>query len=189
MGVSSFDEREREMIQHIQNIQSVQSVQSVQHVQYMETTADVIWFRLAIWFFIISLFANLSSLFFGRMKSGGRSGGRRGQGRMSFDINWFSFVFPNSALVTATFAVGKAFRVRSIQRLGLVLAVVLLVVWFSVVGFLLRALWLRDVLWSNDDDDDGDIDDVDGHGHGLARVRADDEDGMRGHRTTTENLA
>jgi len=51
-----------------------------------------------------------------------------------FDMTWFSFVFPNTALVTATLAIGRSLEARAVQVFGYVLLafvtiVLLLKIW------------------------------------------------------------
>lgn len=72
-------------------------------------------------------------------------------------MTWFSFVFPNTALVTATFAVGKAFGSRAIQTIGCVMAPILILVWFFVFGMMIWAIFLKQILWpqKGEDKDEG----------------------------------
>lgn len=74
-----------------------------------------IW-GLALWFFFISAGAHWSCV---------------GRDRMHFTMTWYSYVFPNTALVTSTFAVGRAFNSRAIQIIGCVMTPILVGVWFS----------------------------------------------------------
>lgn len=70
---------------------------------------------------------------------------------------WFSFVFPNTALVTATFAIGGAFSSRIINIIGCVLTVLLFITYFFVVFMMIRAIKLRHILWpqKGEDRDEG----------------------------------
>lgn len=72
-------------------------------------------------------------------------------------MTWFSFVFPNTALVTATFAVGKAFNSYPIQVLGCAMTCLLLLLWMFVVGTMIRAIILHEILWpqKGEDRDEG----------------------------------
>jgi hypothetical protein len=63
-----------------------------------------------------------------------------------------SFIFPNTALITATAQIGKAFQSHAIQIFGTVIAVMLVVVWLGVLFLLVRALVLRRILWPGDVD-------------------------------------
>ncbi|KAI4176302.1 MAG: hypothetical protein LQ343_001040 [Gyalolechia ehrenbergii] len=101
-----------------------------------------IW-GLAFWFFLVSAGAHWSCV--------------RPQEGFTFGMPWFSFIFPNTALITATFAVGKAFQSRGIQITGCVMTVFLLIAWFMVVGLMLRAIRLKQILWpqTGEDKDEG----------------------------------
>lgn len=72
-------------------------------------------------------------------------------------MTWYSFVFPNTALVTATFAVGKAFGSRTVQIIGCVMTVVLMIVWIFVFSMMIRAIFLKQILWpqKGEDRDEG----------------------------------
>ena len=100
-----------------------------------------IW-GLALWFFLISVGAHWSCI------------GRR---QLTFAMSWFSFVFPNTALITATFAIGKAFNIRAIKIIGCVLTPILIIVWIVVVIMMVRAIILKQILWpqKGEDRDEG----------------------------------
>lgn len=72
-------------------------------------------------------------------------------------MTWYSFVFPNTALVTATFAVGKAFNSKAIDILGCVMTVALVIAWFIVFGMMVRAIKQKHILWPQrgEDKDEG----------------------------------
>lgn len=72
---------------------------------------------------------------------------------MTFSMTWFSFVFPNTALVTATFAIGKAFESPTIQLIGCVMTSLLIIVWFLVFGMMIRAIILKQILWPQKGED------------------------------------
>ncbi|KAL8728349.1 MAG: hypothetical protein Q9166_005492 [cf. Caloplaca sp. 2 TL-2023] len=101
-----------------------------------------IW-GLALWFFFVSVGAHWSCA--------------RQDGHFAFGMTWFSFVFPNTALNTATFAVGKAFQSRAIQVVGCVMTVILLITWFLVFGMMIRAIAQKQILWpqKGEDKDEG----------------------------------
>ena len=96
-----------------------------------------IW-GLAFWFFFVSIGAHWSCV------------ERR---QLTFAMNWFSFVFPNTALITATFAIGKAFNARAIQIIGCVLTPILILVWIIVFIMMVRAVILKQILWPQMDED------------------------------------
>lgn len=68
-------------------------------------------------------------------------------------MNWFSFVFPNTALITATFAVAKAFNSPPIAITGCAMTCLLVLVWLFVVFMMFRAIYLHQILWPEKDED------------------------------------
>lgn len=100
-----------------------------------------IW-GLAFWFFLISVGAHWSCV---------------GRDKMTFAMTWYSFVFPNTALITATFAIGKAFNAKAIQILGCVMTPLLIITWLYVVVMMIRAIYLKQILWpqKGEDRDEG----------------------------------
>lgn len=77
---------------------------------------------------------------------------RRVERRLPFQITWFSFVFPNTALVTATEALGQAFASDALRITGCVLAALLVAVWALLVVVMIRSLWRKELLWPKDED-------------------------------------
>jgi len=91
---------------------------------------------LSLWFFIVSV-GSLWKVIWPKKK-------------MSFQMTWWSFVFPNTALITATTSLGKVFQNRGLQVSGCVMAACLIVVWFIVFGSMIRSLYQRELLWPKD---------------------------------------
>ncbi|KAF2665838.1 hypothetical protein BT63DRAFT_428785 [Microthyrium microscopicum] len=95
--------------------------------------------RLAFWFFIVSVGSHVSSAY---------------KGRIHFAMTWYSFVFPNTALTTATFAIDRALDGnRAIQILGCTLAMGVVLTWFFVTAMMIRAIILRQILWPQKGED------------------------------------
>ncbi|EXJ91274.1 hypothetical protein A1O1_04384 [Capronia coronata CBS 617.96] len=94
---------------------------------------------LAWWFFFVSLVSNVDCL--------------RHKHRMPFAMTWFSFVFPQTALTTATFAVAEAFDVPAIRIIGCVMTCLLVLVWLLVIAFMVRALVQKQLLWPEKGED------------------------------------
>jgi tellurite resistance protein TehA-like permease len=94
---------------------------------------------LAWWFFFVSLLSNMACL--------------HGDHHMPFAMTWFSFIFPQTALTTATFAIAEAFDVGAIRIIGCVMTVILILVWFLVVGCMIRAIITKQVLWPEKGED------------------------------------
>ncbi|KAK2734873.1 hypothetical protein FQN57_001436 [Myotisia sp. PD_48] len=76
---------------------------------------------------------------------------------MPFSMAWFSFVFPNTALITSTFAIGKVFSSRALDIAGCVMTGLLFLMYFFVVFVMFRAIVLRQILWpqKGEDKDEG----------------------------------
>ena len=100
-----------------------------------------IW-GLACWFFLLSVGAHWSTV---------------EHHKMVFSMTWYSYVFPNTALVTSTFAIGKAFDSATIQVIGCVMTPILILTWVLVVGMMIRAIALKQILWpqKGEDKDEG----------------------------------
>ena len=94
---------------------------------------------LAWWFFFVSLLSNVACL--------------RENHRMPFAMTWFSFIFPQTALTTATFAIAEAFDVDAIRVIGCVMTGLLIVVWVFVVAAMIRAVVKKEILWPEKGED------------------------------------
>ncbi len=94
---------------------------------------------LAWWFFFIALMSNLVCF--------------QQKHRMPFSMTWFSFIFPQTALTTATFNIGMAFEVDAINVIGCVMTCLLILVWFVVVGMMIRAICQKQILWPEKGED------------------------------------
>ncbi|KXX77594.1 Malic acid transport protein [Madurella mycetomatis] len=95
---------------------------------------------LSIWFFLVSVGSLWKYL---RPEN---------KAKLRFQMTWFSFVFPNTALVTATEALGIAFESPGFKIFGCVLTGVLVLVWMLVVGKMLTCLWRKELLWPKEED-------------------------------------
>jgi tellurite resistance protein TehA-like permease len=69
---------------------------------------------------------------------------------MPFQMTWWSFVFPNTALVTATVALAKALDSNGLRIYGCVMAAALVLVWLMIFARMIRCLWTRQLLWPKD---------------------------------------
>jgi C4-dicarboxylate transporter/malic acid transport protein len=94
---------------------------------------------LALWFFFVSLLANIVCF--------------RKSAHMPFAMTWFSFVFPQTALTTATFRVANAFDIYALQIVGCVMTCILILVWGLVVANMFRAIYTEQVLWPEKGED------------------------------------
>lgn len=96
---------------------------------------------LCIWFFIVSVGSHWSTMHVSDPKN-----------HIRFEMTWYSFVFPNTALVTATQAIGKTFSSEPIKIVGTVMAGILVLVWITVFCLMIRALILKRLLWPEKED-------------------------------------
>ncbi|KAL9126831.1 MAG: hypothetical protein Q9217_004182 [Psora testacea] len=112
-------------------------------LQVIASWASLWIWGLAFWFFFISVGSHWSCFHKGHLTT--------------FSMTWFSYVFPNTALVTSTFAIGEAFESRAIKMLGCIMTPILIAVWFGVVGLMIRAIILKQILWpqKGEDKDEG----------------------------------
>ncbi|KAJ4349731.1 uncharacterized protein N0V89_008349 [Didymosphaeria variabile] len=94
---------------------------------------------LALWFFLVSVGAHYSCV-------------RRG--KMDFAMTWYSFIFPNTALTTATFAIAKALDGnRPIQYVGCAMTILVIVTWLVVFSMMFRAVKIHQILWPQKQED------------------------------------
>ena len=94
---------------------------------------------LALWFFFVSCGAHISCA---------------KKGKMDYAMTWYSFIFPNTALTTATFAVAKSLGGnRPIQYVGCAMTIGLILTWFFVSGAMIRAVMRKQILWPQKQED------------------------------------
>jgi tellurite resistance protein TehA-like permease len=89
-------------------------------IRVLALAAGLCLWGLTLWFFVLSVGGQWRCLFGGREK------------RPHFGISFYAFVFPNSALVSSTHAVGKALGWPCVQILGCVFAGIMIFVWVVV---------------------------------------------------------
>ncbi|RYP92327.1 hypothetical protein DL770_001529 [Monosporascus sp. CRB-9-2] len=93
-----------------------------------------LWFwGLSVWFFLVSVGSLWKYV--------------RPEHSMPFQMTWWSFVFPNTALVTATLALATALNSAGLRVFGCVMAACLTIVWLLIFITMLRCLWKRQLLW------------------------------------------
>ncbi|KAF4126417.1 Pfam:C4dic mal tran, partial [Geosmithia morbida] len=88
---------------------------AIQIVRVVSLLVSLWMWGLSMWFFLVSV---------GSLWKYTRPGHH-----LPFQMTWWSFVFPNTALVTATEAMGKVFDSHGIRVFGIVMTVALVVVW------------------------------------------------------------
>ena len=66
--------------------------------------------------------------------------------KMSFALQWWSFIFPNAGLASATIQVGQALDSKPIKLAATVITIMLVPLWFMIAIAHVRAIWLRQIL-------------------------------------------
>ncbi|KAI0972891.1 voltage-dependent anion channel-domain-containing protein [Xylaria arbuscula] len=102
-------------------------------IEILSTLLGLWLWGLSEWFFIVSVGSLWKYL--------------RTDRSIPFQMTWWSFVFPNTALVTATLALANALDSSGLRIYGCVMAAALVLVWVIVFGKMLRSLWTRQLLW------------------------------------------
>ncbi|KUJ06588.1 uncharacterized protein LY89DRAFT_406347 [Mollisia scopiformis] len=110
-------------------------------IKLLSDLAGLWMWGLCLWFFLVSIGAHWQVM-----------QPRHPEHHIRFDMTWFSFVFPNTALVTATQALGKSLDSNGLKIFGTVMAVILVGVWLFVFGMMIRAFYLRRLLWPGEID-------------------------------------
>ncbi|KAH6656680.1 voltage-dependent anion channel-domain-containing protein [Truncatella angustata] len=88
---------------------------------------------LSLWFFLVSVGSLHKYL--------------RREHKIPFQMTWWSFVFPNTALVTATFALADVLNNTGLKIFGCVMACLLILVWLLVFIRMMKGLRKREILW------------------------------------------
>lgn len=73
--------------------------------------------------------------------------------KIPFAMTWYSYIFPQTALITATFRIADAFAIHELKILGCVMAGLLIAMWFFVMGMMIRAIILKQILWPEKGED------------------------------------
>ncbi|KAK5108969.1 hypothetical protein LTR62_007684 [Meristemomyces frigidus] len=105
----------------------------------LATWAGLWLWGLAIWFFFVSCGAHYSTV--------------RGQRPVKFAMTFYSYVFPNTALTSATFSIARALNNRPIAILGCVMTCLLICAWITVFSLMVRAVVVKDILWPQKQED------------------------------------
>lgn len=104
-------------------------------VRVLAYAAGLCLWGLTVWFFILSVGGQWRSIF-------------RKEFRIRFDVSFYAFVFPNSALVSSTHAVGKAFSWKAVEIIGCVFIVLLIAVWLVIFLATIWGIWRRTLLYT-----------------------------------------
>lgn len=116
---------------------------------------------LAIWFFFVSVISNVAPLYmhhrqkvqFDAKSDKRRHGHKKHRQTIPFAMTWYSYIFPQTAMTTATFRVAEAFNIEALNILGCVMTGLLIILWFFVVTMMIRAVMLKHILWPEKGED------------------------------------
>ena len=101
-------------------------------VAILQTTAlftAIFFWAYAFWFFTIATIGVLACV-----------------REMKFHLTWYAFIFPNCGFALCTLGIGEALKCAGICWVGTGMAIVLVVVWLSVMAFHVRAVWKGECL-------------------------------------------
>ncbi|EGR52852.1 uncharacterized protein TRIREDRAFT_54391 [Trichoderma reesei QM6a] len=90
-------------------------------------------YGLSTWFFLVSVGSLWKYV-------------RTGKG-MPFQMTWWSFVFPNTALVSATEIMGTIFESRGLQLFGCAMTIALVIAWVSIFATMIVCIRQKKLLW------------------------------------------
>ncbi|KAK1251142.1 hypothetical protein MKX07_005697 [Trichoderma sp. CBMAI-0711] len=90
-------------------------------------------YGLSTWFFLVSVGSLWKYV-------------RTGKG-MPFQMTWWSFVFPNTALVSATEIMGAIFESRGLQLFGCAMTIALVIAWVSIFATMIVCIRQKKLLW------------------------------------------
>lgn len=117
---------------------------------------------LAIWFFFVAVISNIAPLYMHHQQKVQRDGlgvkrrkseHKKQRETIPFAMTWYSYIFPQTALTTATFRIAEAFNIEALNILGCVMTGLLVVLWFFVVTMMIRAIILKHILWPEKGED------------------------------------
>ena len=116
---------------------------------------------LALWFFFVSVISNVAPLLTHSWSSAQENDQYPGTKerfhvpghKIPFAMTWFSYIFPQTALTTATFRVADAFDIHALKIIGCVMTGLLVAMWIFVMGMMIRAIIMKQVLWPDKGED------------------------------------
>lgn len=113
-----------------------QQLVAIQIMRVLATAMAVFTWSLSAWFCCIGIVACLLAA-----------------REMTFHLNWWAFVFPNTGFVISTISIGKVLRSEAILYLGNVFTIVIICTYLFVAVNHVWAVWSRKILWAGKDED------------------------------------
>lgn len=109
---------------------------TVQILRVLATTTSIFLWSLSLWFFCISVVANLAI-----------------RKQLTFHLNWYAYVFPNVGFTISIIAIGKNLQSRGIMGVGSAMTLMLVAMWIFVFIHHVKAIINQEVLFEGKDED------------------------------------
>jgi C4-dicarboxylate transporter/malic acid transport protein len=105
-------------------------------LRILATMVSVFLWCLAFWFFCISLLANCAVA-----------------RELTFHLNWWAFIFPNTGFTIATIKIGNEFESEGIRWVGSLMTVLLVAAYVFVLIMHIKAVLTKEILLESKDED------------------------------------
>ncbi|KAI0108389.1 voltage-dependent anion channel [Daldinia grandis] len=109
---------------------------TIQILRVLATTTSIFLWSLSLWFFCISVVANLAI-----------------RKQLTFHLNWYAYVFPNVGFTITIIAIGKNLQSRGIMGVGSAMTLMLVAMWIFVFIHHVKAIINQEVLFEGKDED------------------------------------
>ena len=138
---------------------NVPATLAAQILQLVGTWMSLWLWGLALWFFFVSVISNLAPLYTHRQQALPEGHDKHGHritvqpNKIPFAMTWYSYIFPQTALITATFRIADAFNLYALKIIGCAMSALLTAMWFFVVTAMIRAIIHKQILWPEKGED------------------------------------
>lgn len=109
---------------------------TIQILRVIATFASIFIWSLSLWFFCISVVANLAV-----------------RKQLTFHLNWYAYVFPNVGFTITIIALGKNLRSQGAMAVGSAMTLLLVAMWIFVFIHHVKAIINREILFEGKDED------------------------------------
>ncbi|KAI1408448.1 voltage-dependent anion channel [Hypoxylon sp. FL1857] len=109
---------------------------TIQILRVLATFASIFIWSLSLWFFCISVVANLAV-----------------RKQLTFHLNWYAYVFPNVGFTITIIALGKNFKSSGVMAVGSAMTLLLVAMWIFVFIHHIKAVINREILFEGKDED------------------------------------
>ncbi|KAI0833120.1 voltage-dependent anion channel [Hypoxylon sp. FL0890] len=109
---------------------------TIQILRVLATFASIFIWSLSLWFFCISVIANLAI-----------------RKQLTFHLNWYAYVFPNVGFTITIIALGKNLKSQGAMAVGSAMTLLLVAMWIFVFIHHVKAIINREILFDGKDED------------------------------------